>query len=98
MPNGKGTLDGSYCIYFNKTDGYPTDFGKQKECRYHKTKLPKPKNEHNNRICCHFEPNKAYEKHNSFIWTTLARRFAWFGIDMNPGTLYEFPYNEPSDI
>jgi len=29
---------------------------------------------------------------------TEARRFAWFGIDLEPGVLFEFSYLDPAGI
>ena len=49
------------------------------------------------RICCHFEPSEAYWRHNQ-LWTPPARRFAWFGRDLEPGVLYTFGYNTPNQI
>ena len=99
MANGKGSLECSYCVHFNPSSGYPEGFSQARYCNYHKVKLPLPKREHNNRICCNFTPNLAFEHDNLFPhFIPLARRFAWFGIDMQPGVLYEFPYNQPPDI
>lgn len=92
MPNGKGTLDCSYCIHFDGT-GFPDGHGEERMCRFHQTVLPKAKVEYHNRICCHFGPNGTYHKHNVLgQFLPLVRRFAWFGIDLEPGVLYEFPY------
>ncbi len=53
----------------------------------------------NNRICCHFEPNESYQRDNpSRKFNTVARRFAWFGTNMEPGVLFEFFYNTPPQI
>jgi hypothetical protein len=98
MPNGKGSLDCSYCVHFDAM-GYPDGHGEERLCRFHQTVLPKAKVEPNNRICGNFEPSELYYAHNpSRQFFTLARRFAWFGIDLEPGVLYEFCYNEPPKI
>jgi hypothetical protein len=98
MPNGKGSLDCSYCAHFDG-GGYPDGFGEQRLCRFHETILPKAKTESNNRICGNFEPGDAYRAYISrHQFITTARRFAWFGIDLEPGVLYEFCYNEPPKI
>lgn len=98
MPNGKGSLDCSYCAHFEGV-GYPDGFGEQRLCRFHETILPKPKDESNNRICGNFEPNEAFRADNpSHPFITVARRFAWFGIDLEPGALYEFCYNQAPGI
>ena len=98
MPNGKGSLDCSYCKHFNAREGYPVDFGDSKLCGYHKVILPQSNEPHMNRICCHFEPNETFYQHNAHFWMPLFRRVAWFGIDMEPGVLYEFSYNNPEGI
>src|SRR3954470_24134832 len=98
MPNGKGSLDCCYCAHFD-AQGYPDGFGEERLCRFHHTVLPKPRVEHNNRICGNFEPSELYYAHNpSREFVTLSRRFAWFGIDLEPGILYEFCYNHPPGI
>ena len=98
MPNGKGSLDCSYCVHFGGRS-YPNDFGEERLCRFHETILPKPIAESNSRICGNFEPNEDYDADNpNAQFCTLARRFAWFGIDLEPGVLYEFCYNEPPKI
>jgi hypothetical protein len=98
MPNGKGSLDCSYCAHFHG-GSYPREFGEPRLCRFHETILPKAQNEGNNRICGNFEPNEDYHTDNPYSqFFPLARRFAWFGIDLEPGVLYEFCYNEPPKI
>ena len=99
MPNGKGSLDCCYCVHFDRSQGYPDGFGEERMCHFHETVLPKAKVEHNNRICCHFEPNEGYWRDNpSHRFNTVARRFAWFGTNMEPGVLFEFCYNDPPGI
>lgn len=98
MPNGKGSLDCSYCVHFD-APGYPEGHGEERLCRFHETVLPKPKAEYKNRICANFEPSELYFAHNpSRQFFTLARRFARFGIDLEAGVLYEFGYNQPENI
>jgi hypothetical protein len=98
MPNGKGSLDCSYCVHFD-AKGYPDGHGEARLCRFHQTVLPKAKVESNNRICGNFEPSELYFAHNPLRqFFPLARRFAWFGIDLEPGVLYEYCYNQPSGI
>jgi len=98
MPNGKGSLDCSYCVHFDAL-GYPDGHGEERLCRFHQTVLPKAKKDYHNRICGNFEPSELYYAHNpSRQFFTLARRFAWFGIDFEPGVLYEFSYNHPPGI
>ena len=98
MPNGKGSLDCCYCVHFD-AQGYPDGHGEERYCRFHETKVPKARVEYQNRICGNFVPNEAYFAHNpSPQFFTLARKFAWFGIDLEPGVLYEFCYNQPPEI
>jgi hypothetical protein len=98
MPSGKGSLDCSYCVHFD-AKGYPDGHAEEKLCRFHQIMLPEPKVEYNNRICGNFEPSELYFGHNPLRqFFTLARRFAWFGIDLEPGVLYEFCYNQPAGI
>jgi hypothetical protein len=98
MANGKGSLDCSYCIHFNRSQGYPEGFSEERLCKFHDVILPPSKNKHHNRICINFEPHESYFRDNYRQFSPVARRFAWFGIDMEPGTLYEFSYNQPSGI
>ena len=98
MPNGKGTLDCCYCVHFD-SDGYPGGHGEERLCRFHQTMLPKAKADYKNRLCGNFEPSELYFAHNPLRqYFTLARRFAWFGKDLEAGVLYEFGYNDPPGI
>jgi hypothetical protein len=98
MPNGKGSLDCSYCVHFD-SHGYPDGHGEERYCRFHQTMLPKAKVETNNRICGNFQASELYYAHRqSREFITLARQFAWFGTDLEPGVLYEFHYNQPPGI
>ena len=97
MPNGKGTIDCCYCKHFGGNRGYPDGHGQSALCHYHGVTLPAPTPEYLNRICCHFEPDESYWRHNAF-WIPPARRFAWFGRDLQPGVLYMFGYNTPDKI
>jgi hypothetical protein len=99
MPNGKGSLDCCYCAHCD-AKGYPDGFSEERLCRFHETLLPKPKVTSYNRICGNFEPNDLFRAHNRGLGQliTLARRFAWFGTDLEPGVLYEFSYNHPPGI
>jgi hypothetical protein len=81
------------------SSGYPDGHGEERLCRFHQTVLPKAKADYKNRICGNFEPNQAYYADNPLRqYFTLARRFAWFGADLEPGVLYEFGYNDPPGI
>ena len=96
MPNGKGALDCSYCIH-SGGPGYPEQFDETFVCKFHGVPVP-PAKDHNNRICCHFAPNDAYQRDQGGSLGTVQMRFAWFGIEMRPGVLYEFHYNYPPGI
>jgi len=77
----------------------PTGHAEERFCRFHEVVLPKPKVEFHNRICGNFEPSEIYSAHNPLRqFVTVAKRFAWFGADLEPGILYEFSYNEPPGI
>lgn len=98
MPNGKGQLDCSYCLYFDGS-GYPDGFGEERTCYFHHVILPMAHDLRHNRVCCHFEPNEAFERHGGIgPFSTVAGNFAKFGHPMEPGVLYEFPYPNPSAI
>lgn len=97
MPNGKGSLDCCYCVHFDGT--YPEGHGQERLCRFHQTIVPKGKDPTNNRLCGNFTANEIYYAHETWHqFFPLARRFAWFGIDLEPGVLYEFCYNVPKEI
>ena len=96
MANGKGSLDCNYCIHLER---YPEGSSEEGLCKFHEVILPPPNTKYDNRICCHFEPNASFHRDNPFPqFMPLARQFAWFGIDMEPGVLYEFQYNQPPGI
>ena len=97
MPNGKGSLDCCYCRHFGGDKGYPDGYGQPAKCLYHGVTLPAPQPEWANRVCCHFEADETYWRHNHF-WTPPARRFGWFGKDLEAGVLYMFGYNSPEKI
>lgn len=98
MPNGRGSLDCCYCVHFEGT-GYPDGHGEERRCHFHQTVLPKATADYLNRICCHFDPNETYELHNGLgQFAPLVRRFAWFGVDLEPGVLYEYSYPHPPSI
>jgi hypothetical protein len=97
MPNGKGRIDCCYCKYFGGPRGYPDGLGLSVPCQYHGVVLPASMPEWLNRICCHFEPDDSYWRHNAF-WMPPARQFARFARDLEPGVLYFFGYNTPDKI
>lgn len=54
---------------------------------------PEGKNGVKYRIWGNLEPSELYYAHNTLQqFFTLARRFAWFGKDLEPEFLYEFSY------
>ena len=85
MANGKGALACMYCRHV----AYP-------RCGFHGVPLPEsPKGW--NTICGNFEPTDLYWQHSGQHGPP-GRRFGWFGIDLKPGVLYHFQYNEPRSI
>ena len=98
MPNGKGTLDCDYCIFFVvQIPKQPDQEYANHYCSFHETKLPHSPDLHLNRICCHFEPKDDYFMDNGQFFPP-ARRFSWFPTDLKPGVLYLFHYNTPENI
>jgi hypothetical protein len=63
-------------------------------CLLHKQEIPQPSEPSGHLICCHFEPSDSYWKVNH-DWMPPARRFSWFGTDLESGHLYEFSYPDP---
>jgi hypothetical protein len=90
-------MDCCYCKHFGGHRGYPDGYGETALCQFHGVTLPQPEPSYLNRVCCHFEPDDTYWKHNRF-WMPPARRFAWFARDLMPGVLYMFGYNSPDKI
>src|SRR4051812_9544644 len=89
MPNGKGSVDCGYRAHFD--GGNSARHGDERLCRFHEVILPKAKDPRNNRICGNFEPSELYRAHNPFPdFCPLVRRFAWFGINLEPGVLMSF--------
>jgi len=98
MANGRSSIDCCYCKHFGGPHGYPDGYGETASCQYHGVSLPISDSEHYlNRICIHFEPDCTYWK-DSTIFTPPARRFTWFGRELDPGVLYMFSYNTPDKI
>jgi hypothetical protein len=90
--NGRGKIDCVYCTHFIGDQQH-----EPARCRFHGTALPESQL---NRICCHFEasPRFAEESGARILFCPVACQFAWFGADLEPGVLYEFPYSDPPDI
>gem|GEM_PF-102133 len=97
MGNGRGKLDCSYCLHF-QSEGYPDGFGERRMCLFHEQFLPAARVKHHHRICAHFLSDMDFKRRCAYDGMTEARRFAWFGIDLKPGVLYEFGYNNPEGI
>ena len=92
MANGKGSLSCShYCKHYGAKENF---------CDFHKVKIPLPKHISYNTICVHFDPTKNYAVDTTIGEITIpyASYFSSFGMHMEPGKLYEFPYNMPSAI
>jgi hypothetical protein len=97
MPNGKGALECCYCRHFAGQHGYGWGAYDAALCQLHNVMLPASE-DHLQRICCHFEPHDSYWTDNPGDSCPPARRFAWFGRDLEPGVLYFFFYNSPDKI
>jgi hypothetical protein len=82
VANGKGSLTCLHCRF----RAYP-------RCQYHDVVLPEGRNGCST-ICVNFESSDVYWEHKG-PHCPPARRFAWFGCDLEPGVLYEFFYNAP---
>jgi hypothetical protein len=85
MPNGKGTLGCTYCRHFAGA-----------RCTFHGVPIP-PDAGGWNTICISFDPSQLYWEHNA-PYSPPARRFAWFGCDLEAGVLYRFPDGVPKLI
>ena len=92
MGNGRGKIDCTYCTHFDGQHQHESA-----RCRFHLALLP-PSSQ--NRICCHFEASTllAEEAGARILYAPVARQFAWFGADLEPGILYEYPYNDPPAV
>jgi hypothetical protein len=90
MGNGKGYLECRLCKYASP----PWPSYEMRHCQYHNDDITPPKENGGHMICCHFSASELYWKEN-YEWMPPARRFAWFGIDLEAGYLYEFPYPNP---
>src|SRR5262245_35691003 len=92
MGNGRGKIDCAYCVHFGGTEPH-----ERADCRFHGAPLPRSDL---NRVCCHFEASARLGEESGARarFAPVARQFGWFGADLEPGVLYEFPYNDPPAI
>jgi len=90
MANGKGNLECGLCKYSDPH--FPS--WEKRMCQHHKQEISLASDPGGHMICCHFEPSEQYWKENH-DWMPPARRFSWFGVDLEAGYLYEFSYPDP---
>ena len=103
MPNGKGSLECCYCIYYcGEWQGYDAAH-EQGFCEFHRANLPATNWEH--RLCSNFSPNEYYFRDNPIFEMegkskriSAEERFSWFDIQLQPNVLYVFSYNDPRSI
>lgn len=102
MPNGKGSLECSYCVnYRGNWQGYDAAY-ERGVCTFHDAELPDTTAEWLHRICAAFSPNEFYFKDNpvfelegSSKRITVEERFSWFERHLEQNVLYGFHYNDP---
>jgi hypothetical protein len=108
MPNGKGALECCYCSHFQSSSGckgYDCAY-EAGTCNHWKVEIPTTLPAWSHRICADFAPNEDYERHNRQMMKyhgqttaeSVSQRMSWFGIDLKPGVLYVFCYNQPPGI
>ena len=96
MPNGRGQIDCCYCVHFESVYEGANAMYEEGYCKFHKTEIPSTLPSWNHRICIDIEPNKFFEKYLQY--NPLEQRFGWFGKELEKNVLYEFYYNNPSEI
>ena len=93
MPNGKGFIDCYYCVYASPVDdSWPFLMGSRVKCLYHQQELPNPKEEGNHRFCLSIQANETWyaDQNGMHIFSPFLRQVARFGVELEPGMLYEF--------
>jgi hypothetical protein len=108
MPNGRGALECCYCSHFQSSSGYQGyDCAYEAgTCNHWNVEIPAPPSPGDHRICADFAPNEDYEHHNRQMMEyhgqttaeSVKQRMSWFGIELKPGVLYVFCYNQPPGI
>src|SRR5947209_6328968 len=108
MPNGKGALECWYRTHWESADGevYNEPNRGLGNCKHWNVAIPAPPSPGSHRICADFVPNEDYERHNRQMMKyhgqttaeSVRQRMSWFGIDLKPGVLYVFCYNQPPGI
>ncbi len=92
MPNGNGFIDCRYCVYARPEDGKWTIlFGGPVHCLYHQKSLPKP-SDGDHRFCINIITNEQWysEQGGGHIFFPFLRQVARFGVELEPGILYEY--------
>jgi hypothetical protein len=101
MPNGKGSLECSYCTHWEGRSGgrgYSSAY-EEGRCSLHRVTIASPLPEWIHRVCRDFSPDGEFardnEWHDQGVDDVVATRLSWFGRDLEPNTLYGFAYNDP---
>ena len=108
MPNGKGALECCYCTHFQSQSGYEGyDCAYEAGiCDHWQVEIPAAPRAGGHRICANFMPNESYKRHNrgmierhgGNVEDAVQERMSWFGVDLEPGVLYAFCYNQPPEV
>ena len=108
MPNGKGALECWYCTHWEPADDkvYSEPNYGQGRCRHWEVDIPEQEPPRRYRICANFSANSFFEQHNrgmierhgGNVDDLVRERMSRFGIDLKPGVLYAFHYNDPPGI
>ena len=107
MPNGKGSLECSYCLHWQALDGDRGHFYAYQDgrCTLHNVGIPGSLPEWIHRVCTDFSPSDEFAADNHVgefspsrdVGEVVAWRLSWLGADIEPDTLYGFHYNDPSN-
>jgi hypothetical protein len=65
-------------------------------CKFHNAQIPTTLESGKHRICRNFQANEQSDFNLQVF--TIEQRFESFRIILEENTLYEFPYNMPSEI
>ena len=105
MPNGKGSLECSYCLHWHAADGNRGHFYAYEDgfCTLHDVGIPGSRPDWIQRVCTDFSPDEEFARDNRVgqrsdqrdVDDVVAWRFSWLGPDVEADTLYGFNYNDP---
>lgn len=93
MPNGRGQIDCSYCVYWQGEYEGGDGVCEKGFCKLHKSEIPSTLTDGSHRVCKDFEPNRFFEKYIQY--NSLEERFKGFERGLEKNVLYKFPYNAP---